>query len=52
MKDLEGLHWLLNLKIECDRVNKTVSFSQEAYTVGNKTVRMFESFELSIEYIF
>src|SRR3979490_3099318 len=31
MKDLGELHWLLNLKIECDRMAGTISFSQEAY---------------------
>ena len=27
MKDLDELHWLLNLKIECNRTNKSISFS-------------------------
>ena len=31
MKDLGELHWLLNLKIEHNRTNKLISFSQEAY---------------------
>ena len=31
MKDLGELHWLLNLKIECNRTKKLISFSQEAY---------------------
>ena len=56
MKDLGELHWLLNLKIEWDRISKSISFSQEAYidkmlkwfnikdskthTVAQKTVSM------------
>ena len=31
MKDLGELHWHLNLKVECDRTSKLISFSQEAY---------------------
>ena len=31
MKDLGELHWLLNLKIERDKISKSISFSQEAY---------------------
>ena len=31
MKDLGKLHWLLNLKIEHNRTQKLISFSQEAY---------------------
>ena len=31
MKDLGELHWLLNLKIEHNRTNKLISFSQETY---------------------
>ena len=31
MKDLGELHWVLNLKIKCNRTEKSISFSQEAY---------------------
>ena len=31
MKDLGKLHWLMNLKINRNRTNKSISFSQEAY---------------------
>src|SRR3979490_1681703 len=31
MKDLGEIHWLLNLKIECNRTAGTICFSQEAY---------------------
>ena len=31
MKDLGEIHWLLNLKIERDTANKTISISQETY---------------------
>ena len=39
MKDLGELHWLLNLKIECNRTAKSISFSQEAYI--NKILNRF-----------
>jgi hypothetical protein len=31
MKDLGEIHWLLNLKIEREETEKTISFSQESY---------------------
>jgi hypothetical protein len=31
MKDLKDLYWLLNIKIKCNKENKTISLSQEAY---------------------
>ena len=39
MKNLGKLHWLLNLKIKCNRTNKSISFSQEAYI--NKVLNWF-----------
>ena len=39
MKDLGKLHWLLNLKIERNRTDKLISFSQEAYI--NKILNRF-----------
>ena len=41
MKDLGELHWLLNLKIEGNRTNKSISFLQEAYI--NKVLNQFNS---------
>ena len=31
MKDLGEIHWLLNLKIDRDKISGTISISQEAY---------------------
>ena len=32
MKDLGGIHWLLNLKINRDKISGTINISQEADT--------------------
>ena len=31
MKDLGEIHWLLNLKIDRDKISGTINISQEAY---------------------
>ena len=39
MKDLREIHWLLNLIIKRDTMNKTINISQEAYI--NKIISRF-----------